>query len=53
MIDKPDYCTYKGECLRQLISREKCNDCSYKLKQRILNDDIAEFFYETCRRLRK
>jgi len=49
--NKPENCTYKGECLRHTISCEFCKECSFKLKE--LNPEIADFFWATCERFRK
>ena len=50
-MNKLDWCNYEGECNWWVaFDGECCKRCKdYKLKQRILNPDIAEFFWNCCK----
>ena len=46
-MNKPEYCTFSGECLRQTISIDLCSECSYRKKE--LDEWIKPFFEHCCK----
>ena len=50
-MNNPEYCTYKGECLTQTISKELCIECKYRKLE--LDDWIKPFFDAVNERFKK